>query len=371
MEQVAALRAKGVDVISLNVGEPDFNTPEPIKQAVIRALLENKTHYGSNRGDPLLREKIARSILRSAGTAYGVNEILLTMGGAEGIQHAMAATLDPGDEAVIFTPAFLSYVNSVYLCGAKPVCVPVSMKNGFEPDADELRAAITPRTKLIVLNNPCNPTGAVYSAKALELIRDIAVEYDLYVFSDEIYARLAYDSTFYSMSSVKGMRERTVVLGGFSKTYAMTGWRVGWLAAPEPLATSLLKVHQYASTSGNTFIQAGLAQAMDDPETEAAVEAMRLEFDERRKILIGALKNVPTINFLTPQGAFYLFANVSGTGLSGEAFASELLNRYQVSVVPGDGFGDGFSNYIRISYATERSKLQEAVGRIAEFARGF
>lgn len=283
-ERAAALAEQGHPVLSFSSGEPDFNTPGPIKAATIQAIEHNKTHYAPNRGILSLRKAIAAQLRTVVGVEYDpVSEILLTAGGAEAINNAFLAVLNPGDEAIVFTPAFMNYENLISMCGATMVSIPLRKKNGFQIDPQELAEHISSKTKLIILNNPCNPTGVVYTAETLEKVANIAKEHNLLVFSDEIYNQITYDGvSCTSIASFPGMKERTILMNGFSKAYAMTGWRLGYLAASSRMLSNLLKVHQYTTTCVPTFVQEGLAETMNAPETMAEVKQMVAAFDRRR-----------------------------------------------------------------------------------------
>ena len=303
MDMVADLRAKGEKVLALSAGEPDFDTPAPIKEAVIKALEENYTHYGSNRGYPALRKLLSEKLEKETGVSYDPEtEIIFTTGGAEALNNAFMAVVDPGDEVIVFSPAFITYENLVHMCGAKLVKVPLKKENNYQIDMDDLKAAVTDKTKLLVMNNPNNPTGAVYSKECLEQVCELAKEKNFLILSDEMYSRLVYgDGKFYSIASFPDMNERTIIINGFSKTYAMTGWRVGYVAAPAKLLPSILKVHQYCSTCCPTFIHVGLANALDLPETEEAVCKMVDAFAKRREVLIEGLDQIPGITYVKPE----------------------------------------------------------------------
>ncbi len=371
MDQVAGLRTQGVEVLSLSAGEPDFSTPQPIKDAAARALADNYTHYGSNRGDPKLRAATAKMIRRETGVSYDPEtEILITTGGAEALNNAFMALVDPGDEVIIFSPAFISYENLVRMCGGIVVNLPLKGKNEFQIDVDELAAAITPRTKLLVMNNPNNPTGAVYTKESLEKVCCLARENNFLILSDEMYSQLIYgDAKFYSIASFPEMKERTVIINGFSKTYAMTGWRVGYVTAPARLLTQILKVHQYCSTSGTTFIQVGLAESILLEETEKAAKQMAAHFSARREILVEGLDRIPEISYVKPQGAFYVMADVSALGMDGDTFAAGLLAQKHVAVVPGSGLGKDFSDYVRISFAASEDTIRRGLALMGEYVR--
>ncbi len=369
LDRGAALKAEGRPLIALSVGEPDFPTPLPIREAVKKALDDGWTHYGSNRGFPALRKVIAEQLQKSTGVSYDPErEIIVTCGGAEALNNTIMAFVGAGDEVIIPTPAFVSYKNIATLAGGVPVLIPMDPEGGFQPDPEEIARAITPRTKMIVLNNPNNPTGALYRKEILEKIAELAVTNDLLVLSDEMYSRLVYDGAeFVSMASFPGMRERTIIVNGFSKTYAMTGWRLGYLAAPRELADVVIKVHQYSTTCSPTFIQVGLAEALKDPETEKESLAMAERFAARRRLLLSLIKEVPKVRPVTPQGAFYLMLDVSGTGLDGMTFAMRFLEEKYVATVPAVGLDEASGRFVRISYAASEESLKEGIARMKEF----
>lgn len=366
IDKVAALKASGKDVLSLVAGEPDFPTPQPIKDATVAALNQDFTHYGSNRGYPKLRDKISKLLLSESNLSYDPEtEIVVTCGGAEALNNIMFTMIDPGDEVIIFSPAFLSYENLVHLCGGTVVTIPLKKENGFQIDLDETKQKITSKTKMIIVNNPNNPTGVVYHKETLEGLAKLAVEHNLYILTDEIYSRLVYDDNqFYSLASFPHMKERTIVISGFSKTYAMTGWRLGFAAASEPIISSLMKVHQYSSTCCPTFLQIGLSDAIDTPETKTAVDLMIAEFDCRRKLMMELLDQIPSISYSIPQGAFYVFIDVSKTGMSGEEFSARLIDEQYVGTVPGIGLGTHCSDFVRLSYAVSQDTITAALQRI-------
>lgn len=368
IDKVNALKEEKQDVISFVAGEPDFHTPMPIKEATIQALLENQTHYGSNRGNLMLRKKISARFLQETGVYYQPHdEILITNGGAEGINHALLSCINPGDEVIIFSPSFINYENLVQLCGGVIVSIPLKAENNFQIDPIETESHITCKTKMIILNNPCNPTGTVYTKETLSILCEIACRYNVILFSDEIYSKLTYDVPFYSIASFPNMKERSIILSGFSKTYAMTGWRLGYLLTDSRLYSSLLKVHQYASTCCPTFTQIGLAKALDLPETEQEVAHMLSEFKERRDLIISLLDTIPKLHYVKPAGAFYVFVDVSETGLDGQSFANALLEKQLVGSVLGTAFGTTYTSYIRLSYATSKENIKKGMQRIQSF----
>ena len=372
LDRGAALKAEGRPLISLSVGEPDFPTPAPIREAAKKALDDGWTHYGSNRGAPGLRKIIAEQLEKSTGVSYDPAwEIIVTCGGAEALNNTILAFVGEGDEVIIPTPAFVSYKNLTTLAGGVPVLIPLDPEKDFQPDPEEIARHITPRTKMIILNNPNNPTGAVYKREVLEKIAELAVRNDLLVLSDEMYSRLVYDGTeFVSMASFPGMKERTIIVNGFSKTYAMTGWRLGYLAAPKALADVIIKVHQYSTTCSPTFIQMGLAEALEDPETEKETCAMIERFAARRKLLLSLVSEVPKVRAVRPMGAFYLMLDVSATGLDGMTFAMRLLEEKYVATVPAVGLDEASGRFIRISYAAAEESLKEGIARMKEFVNG-
>lgn len=373
MDRAKALQDAGYPVVSFSCGEPNFNTPKDIKDAVIHAIEDNCSHYGSNRGYPALRKEISKKVMRSSGVSYDPEtEILVTTSCAEAINNTILSIADPSDEVIVFSPAFVNYENVSAMCGAKVVRVPLRKEDDFQINLDEVRKSLSPRTKIIVINNPCNPTGAVYSKQSLEELSKIICENNLIAVSDEIYCDLTYDGAeFHSLASFPGMRERTVVLNGFSKTYAMTGWRVGYLCADKRMVPNILKIHQYSTTCSPTFIQVGLAKAMNLPGTLKEVDFMVQSFAKKRKMLLDGLDRIPKLRYIKPYGAFYILVDVSQTGMSGADFASKLLEEKYVATVPGIGMGKELTDFIRISYATGDEDILEGLKRINEFACNF
>uniref|UniRef100_UPI002ACC2FD2 aminotransferase class I/II-fold pyridoxal phosphate-dependent enzyme n=1 Tax=Thermogemmatispora sp. TaxID=1968838 RepID=UPI002ACC2FD2 len=325
------------DVISLGVGEPDFVTPEHIRQAGIEALRRGETHYTSNYGTLELREEIAAMLQRRYGLRYEPQrEILITVGVSEGVDLAMRALVDPGDEVISLDPGYVAYEADILFAGGVVVPVPTYARYDFAVRAAEIAPLITPRTKVILLGNPNNPTGAVIPRAELEGIARLALEHDLYVVVDEVYSRLVYDTEHVCMASLPGMRERTILLDGFSKAYAMTGWRIGYVAAPAALLEAMLKVHQYAIMCASTVAQVAALEALRHGEED--VQAMHAEYARRRRMFVDGLNRIglPTCE---PRGAFYAFPCVAQTGMSDEEFAEKLLLEERVAVVPGSSFG--------------------------------
>ena len=370
MEKVSKVIAEGHDVISFGVGEPDFDTPSRVKADTIKAIENNYTHYAPNRGVLGLRKELSSYLEGLTGVSYDpASEIILTGGGAEAINNAFLAFINPGDEVITFPPTFMNYENMVYMAGGTLVEIPLTKEDNFQIDPARLEAAITDKTKMIVINNPSNPTGVVLTPEVLQQVADIAIKHDLLVFSDEIYAELIYDGMkFTSIASLPGMKERTIMMTGFSKAFAMTGWRLGVLASTSELISCMLKVHQYTTTCLPTFIQQGLVTAMNAPETIREKNEMVEAFARRRQMVLDGLDEIPDLSYTKPMGAFYIFVDVSATGMTGEEYADALLYDKYVAVVPGIKLGKECGNFIRISYATSDEKIAEGLRRMKEFS---
>jgi aminotransferase len=355
------------DVISLGIGEPDFPTPEPIVEAGIQSLKEGETHYSSNSGLMELRRAIAEHLDTLYDQTYNpASEILVTVGVSEALYLALAATLDPGDECIVPEPCFVSYAPEVTFAGGKPVIVPTSVENNFQITADEIAAAITPRTKALLIGYPNNPTGAVMSREHLNEIAAVAKQHDLLVISDEIYDRLVYDTEHVCFPSLPGMYSRTVLLQGFSKAYAMTGWRIGFIAAPAEILGQLRKVHQYTIMCAPTVSQHAALAALR--EGEPFVEEMVAEYDRRRRLIVSGLNELG-LDCFEPRGAFYAFPSIQVTGMDDNQFAERLLHEERVAVVPGSAFGQAGSGYVRCSYATAYEKIEQALEHLQRFMR--
>jgi aminotransferase len=354
------------DVISLGVGEPDFDTPREIVEAGVESLREGRTHYTSNFGTLELRRELSAHLERRYGVHYDpASEILITVGASEAVDLALRATCDPGDGVILHEPSYVAYVPAIVFAGGVVQPVPTRFEDDFALGPAAVEAAITPTTKALFLGYPCNPTGAVLPPEVQDDLAAIAVRHDLLVYSDEIYDRLAYGTyTHRAMSSLPGMRERTVLMGGFSKAYAMTGWRVGWLCAPAPILEGIVKVHQYGIMSAPTVAQDAALIALRDGEP--AVEAMVAEYDRRRRLIVDGLNAIGLETF-EPRGAFYAFPRISSTGLTAEEFTERLLMEEKVAVVPGDAFGPSGAGHVRMCYATAYDQLEEALRRIARF----
>jgi aminotransferase len=357
------------DVISLGVGEPDFDTPERIVAAGIRSLHAGRTHYTSNYGTLELRRALADHLERRYGVGYDpATELLITVGASEAVDLALRATCDPGDEVVLHEPSYVAYAPAIIFAGGVVRHVGTRLEDEFALDPAAVEAAVTPRTKALFLGYPCNPTGAVLPPDVQGELAAIAARHDLLVYSDEIYDRLGYGTYRHrAFSSLPGMRERTVLMGGFSKAYAMTGWRVGWLAAPAPILEGIVKVHQYGIMSAPTTAQDAALEAL--LHGEADVERMVGEYDRRRRLLVDGL-NALGLETFEPRGAFYAFPRIASTGLTDDEFTERLLTEERVAVVPGSAFGPSGAGHVRMCYATSYEGIEEALRRIGRFVEG-
>ncbi len=355
------------EVISLGVGEPDFVTPEHIRQAGIASIQQGRTRYTSNYGILELRAEVAAQLQQRYGLTYNpVTQILVTVGVSEGVDLAMRTLIDPGDEVISPDPGYVAYEADIIFAGGIPVPVPTYAQYGFGVRAAEIAAAITPRTKMILLGNPNNPTGAVIPRAELEGIARLAVEHDLVVVVDEVYSRLVYDVAHVCIATLPGMQERTVLLDGFSKAYAMTGWRVGYVAAPDHILEAMLKIHQYTIMCAGTAAQEAALEALR--HGEADVQAMHDDYARRGKMFVSGLNRIG-LPCCEPRGAFYAFPYVGDTGMTDEEFAEHLLLEEQVAVVPGSSFGTAGIGYVRAAYCTAYSKLEEALVRMERFLK--
>lgn len=358
-EKARELEAKGVKVIHLDVGEPDFSTPKPVIDAAYKAMKEGYTHYASSQGLPELREAISDHVAKRFGVQVSENEILVTPGAKQSIFYALSALLDEGDEVLIPTPAWVSYMEMTKLAGGVPV--EVGTKANFFPDLDGLRSKLTKRTKVLMLNYPNNPTGAVYDEEILKELADFVEANDLWVISDEIYERLTYRGMFISFASIDGMQGRTITVNGFSKAYAMTGWRLGYAYGPEPVIKAMVKLQQHTATCVPPFAQKAAVVALT--ECESFIEAMVREFKERRDLMVEGLKRLG-IKVTEPHGAFYVFPDVSDVYSEPQKFAEFLLEKAAVSVTPGAAFGSGYEAHVRVSYANSKENIREALERM-------
>lgn len=353
------------DAISLGVGEPDFDTPWHIRDEGIHSLEMGKTFYTSNAGLKELKIEISKFLQRRYGLEYEPNhEILVTVGGSEAIDIAMRAMLDPGDEVLIPQPSYVSYLPCAVLANGTPVVIELKAENEFRLTAEQLEEAITDKTKLLVLPFPNNPTGAIMEKKDLEAIAEVIIRHDLFVLSDEIYSELTYLENHVSIASLPGMRERTIVINGFSKSHAMTGWRLGYACGPEIIIKQMLKIHQFAIMCAPTTSQYAAVEAMKNGDEDVA--KMREEYNGRRRYLLHRFREMG-LECFEPFGAFYMFPCIKEFGMTSDEFATELLKEKKVAVVPGTAFGDSGEGFIRVSYAYSLEDLKVALGRIEEF----
>jgi aminotransferase len=375
--RVAGLRPSGIrkffdiaatmkDVISLGIGEPDFTTPKPILEAGLRSLENGETHYTSNHGKLELRQGIADNLKRLYGVQYDpLEEMVVTVGVSEALYLTMTAILDPGDEVIIPTPCFVSYQPEVIMAGGVPVEIPTRMEDNFQVDPDRIRKAITPRTKVVFIGYPSNPTGAVAGREVLEEIVRIVEEHDLLLVSDEIYDRLVYGIQHVCVPALsESVRRRTILLGGFSKDYAMTGWRIGYAAGPSDIIKGMVRIHQYTIMSAPTTAQDAAIEAL--AIGEPFVQEMLTEYDRRRRLLVDGFNRLGLKTF-EPRGAFYAFPNISASGMDDELFCQKLLEEEHVAVVPGNSFGPGGQGFVRACYATSYEHLEEALRRMEKF----
>ncbi|HEX6551824.1 MAG TPA: aminotransferase class I/II-fold pyridoxal phosphate-dependent enzyme [Ktedonobacteraceae bacterium] len=357
------------DVISLGVGEPDFVTPVHIRQAGIRSIELGHTRYTSNYGMLALREELAAMLHRRYGLTYDPkSELLVTVGVSEGVDLAMRTIIDPGDEVISPDPGYVAYEADVIFAGGVPVTVPTYAKYEFAVRASEIASAITPRTKMILLGNPNNPTGAVIPQAELEGIAKLAIEHDLIVAIDEVYSRLVYDHEHRSIASLPGMRERTILLDGFSKAYAMTGWRIGYVAAPAPILEAMLKIHQYAIMCAGTAPQEAALEALRHGEDDILM--MHEAYARRRRMFVDGLNRIG-LPCCEPRGAFYAFPYIGDLGLTDEEFAEKLLFEEHVAVVPGSTFGSAGAGYVRCAYCAAFDQLEEALVRMERFLKKY
>lgn len=353
------------DAISLGVGEPDFDTPWRIREEGIYTLERGRTFYTSNAGLKELRQEISNYLDRKIHVRYDyMKEIVVTVGGSEGIDLAMRAMLNPGDEVLVPQPSYVSYAPCVTLADGVPAPINLQEEDEFKLTAEKLEAAITPKTKILVLPFPNNPTGAIMTREDLEPIAEIVKKHDLYVLSDEIYSELTYKSEHVSIASFDGLRERTLVVNGFSKGLAMTGWRLGYICGPEIIAKQMVKIHQYAILCAPTNSQYAAIEGLKNCDDE--IQEMRTAYNERRRFLLHEFERMG-LRCFEPFGAFYVFPNIQEFGMTSEEFATNLLKEEKVAVVPGSAFGDSGEGYIRISYAYSLNDLKEALGRVEHF----
>ncbi len=362
-----ALEAQGRDVVHLEIGEPDFDTPANVIEAGCDALRGGWTHYGPAAGLPELRQAIADYVNRSRGTSFGPEHVVVTPGGKPIMFFVILALLEAGDEAIYPDPGFPIYGSMINFVGAKAVPIPLREEKEFGLDVDELAGLITPRTRLLILNSPANPTGGVLERADLEAIARLAVEHDLIVLADEIYSEILYEGEHVSIATMPGMPERTIVLDGFSKTYAMTGWRLGYGLMPEELAGQVSKLMVNSVSCTAAAVQRAGLEALTGPQDE--VRAMVEAFRRRRDLVVDGLNRIPGISCLCPKGAFYVFPNITGTGMASKAFADRLLDEHGVAALSGTAFGGHGEGYLRLSYANSEENLLKALERIEAAAR--
>lgn len=359
------IAAEMTDVISLGVGEPDFDTPWHIRDEGIYSLERGKTAYTSNAGLKELKIEIAKYLERRFQIHYDYDkEMMVTVGGSEAIDVALRAMLDPGDEVLIPQPSYVSYVPCTILANGIPVIINLKEENEFRLTAEELETAITPKTKVLIMPFPNNPTGAIMERKDLEAVAEVVKKHDLYVISDEIYAELSYLENHVTIASLPGMQERTVLINGFSKSYSMTGWRLGYACAPKVILEQMLKIHQYAIMCAPTTSQYAAVEAVRNGDAD--VVAMREEYDGRRRYLMHRFEEMG-LQCFEPYGAFYAFPSIQEFGITSDEFATRLLKEKKVVVVPGTAFGECGEGFLRISYAYSLDKLKEALDRMEEF----
>ena len=358
------------DAISLGVGEPDFITPWHIRNAAVKSIRRGYTQYTGNRGLPALRELISRYLAERFSVDFPPEHVIVTVGASEGIDLVMRAVCEAGDEILVPDPGYVSYAPCVQLSGGVPVSVPCVQENGFILTPAQLERAITPKTKALILPYPNNPTGGIMTKELLEAILPVIEKHDLLVISDEIYAELTYGGRHVSIASLPGMKERTVLINGFSKAFAMTGWRIGFVCAPPELDAALFKIHQYAIMCAPGASQYAAIEGLKDGFTDnfAVVESMREEYDKRRRFMTRFF-NENGLPCFEPRGAFYVYPSTAALGVTGEEFANGLLRAEKVAAVPGDAFGEAGKYHVRCSYATSMANLDTATGRIADYVK--
>jgi len=363
-EEIIRREKEGAQIIHMEIGRPDFDTPFNIKEKAKWALDNGLVHYTSNYGLPDFRKAISQKLESDNGLHYAPdNEIIVANGANEAVFFAMMALLNPGDEVLIPSPCWTHYYQCARLSGAVPVPVPLKKENSFIPQVEDISAFLTSKTRMLVINTPNNPTGAVFDQDCLEQLAGFAERHDLYVLSDEIYEKLIYgDARHISFASIPDMRKRTIVVNGLSKIYAMTGWRLGYTAAPKELSDAMVRVHQYTSVCATTFAQYGGIEALNGPQD--SVEKMVLEFDRRRRLVCKRLKSMPGLELVEPYGAFYVLPHINWIEMTPEEFSIYLLENAQIAVVPGAAFGDFAENTIRISYANSYENLEKAMDQM-------
>ncbi len=360
-----AMRGLGLDVINFTAGEPDFDTPEDIKESAKRALDEGKTKYGPAAGEPELKKAIVKKFERDSQLKFSPENVMVTNGGKHSLFNLMLALIEEGDEAIIPSPYWLSYPEMVKLVGGTPVIVPTSAANNYKITAEELTLAITPATKLLILNSPSNPTGSVYTKAELEAIAEVVLKYGIYVVSDEIYEKILYDGAKHVSIATLGddILQKTIISNGFAKSYAMTGWRVGYMSAPVELTKAMTTIQSHSTSNVCTFAQYGAIAALESEKD--LVGPMLKEFSQRRKIMLEELEAIPLLTAPRPVGAFYVFLDISSTGLDSLQFCQDLLEQRQVAAIPGSAFGA--NQCVRLSYTTDSTSIKEGMGRLRDF----
>lgn len=361
-------RAIGMkDVVSFTVGEPDFNTPDHVVEAAVEALRRGEHHYTPNAGIQPLRNAIADTVSRSHELSYDPNsQIIVTAGGMEALMLTMLTVLDPGDEIILSDPCWTNYSRQALICKAEPKFVTVDASTGFQFDAEKLEAAITDKTKAFLVNSPANPTGGIASLEQLKKLSEIAIKHDLYVISDEVYANLLYDDNrAYSIATLPGMKERTIIINSFSKTYAMTGWRVGMALGPAEIIKHMIILQENVAACVNSAAQYGAVAALTG--TQEPLHEMQRAYAARRKIIVEGFSKIRGLDCFAPQGAFYALVNISASGMTANAFAMDLLEKERVIVVPGDAFGEASNSYVRLSFATSEETIHEGLKRIRHY----
>ena len=355
------------DVVSFTVGEPDFLTPSHVVDAAVKALQNGEHRYTPNAGILPLRQAICKNYEKTQGVSYNPeSEVIVTAGGMEALFLAMRVMLDPGDEILLPDPCWTNYSRQLLLCNAKAAYVPVYAENDFQFTPEALEAAITPKTKAFLLNSPANPTGGIAAEEQIKKLAEIAIKHDLYVISDEVYSQLVFDGgKAMSISSLPGMKERTIIIHSFSKTYAMTGWRVGYAIGPSEIIKNMVKFQENVAACVNSAAQFGAIAALES--SQECVDMMRESYERRRALITSEFATVPGLKCHSPKGAFYALIDVSSTGMNGKEFALDLLDKGHVIVVPGNAFGEAGKNYVRISFATSDEAISKGVGRIREY----
>ncbi len=355
------------DVVGLTVGEPDFQTPWHIREAAIESLERGRTYYTANAGLMELRQEISNYISRRFNVSYAPeSEVIVTVGGSEGIDIALRSVIEPGDEIIVPTPSFVCYAPLAKISGAVPVILETTFEDKFKINPEALKKAITPKTKMLILPYPNNPTGAIMTREELCEIAEVLKDTNILVLSDEIYAEMTYSGDHCSIASIEGMRERTILVNGFSKAYAMTGWRMGYVCAPKPLTEQMLKIHQYGIMSSPTTSQFAAIEALKNGDDD--IRMMVDEYNRRRRYIYNGLKSIGIESF-EPEGAFYIFPKIGDFGLSGEEFCNKLLYDYKCAIVPGNAFGKGGEGFARISYAYSIKHITQALERIEAFVK--